>query len=106
MNASLAKGSNLLPLEREALLAAYSAPSRTLRRMRGGYVALDADVRTSGQATAQAFTGRVMNMLWRRGLIVYDELECPSRATLTRMGVERAAALTSSLTVQGFPHGK
>ncbi len=82
------------PLQRQALLAALAAPTHTLRRMRGGYVALDADVRTSGAATAHVFTGRLMNMLWRNNLVDFDQPDFPPHRhpQRPRQGRRRAAA--------------
>lgn len=84
------------PLQRQALLAALRTPNRSLRRSRGGYVALDADIRTSGKATAYAFTGRIMNMMWRAGLVDFDEPNFPSVVTLTKRGAEVAEQLLAS----------
>lgn len=81
------------PLQRQALLAALHAPTHTLRRMRGGYVALDADVRTSGTTTAHVFTGRLMNMLWRANLVDFDQPDFPHTVTLTDHGKRTAEQL-------------
>lgn len=76
----------LPPLQRDALLAALATPNHTLRRTRRGYIALDADVRKSGAATAHVFTGRLMNMLWRAALVDFDPPDYPSTVTLTTRG--------------------
>lgn len=81
------------PLQRQALLAALAAPTHTLRRMRGGYVALDADVRTSGAATAHVFTCRLMNMLWRNNLVDFDQPDFPTTVTLNARGKAAAEQL-------------
>lgn len=81
------------PLQRQALLAAFAAPTHTLRRMRGGYVALDADVRTSGAATAHVFTNRLMNMLWRNNLVDFDQPDFPTTVTLNARGKAAAEQL-------------
>lgn len=81
------------PLQRQALLAALATPTHTLRRMRGGYVALGADVTTSGPATAQAFTGRLVKMLWREGYVEFDQPEFPSTVKLNPHGRQTAQRL-------------
>ncbi len=84
---------HITPLQRQALLAALQSPTHTLRRMRGGYVALGADVTTSGPATAHAFTGRMMNMLYRDNLVDFDQPTFPDRVTLNAHGREIAEQL-------------
>lgn len=79
--------------EREALLAALQSPTHTLRRMRGGYVALGADVRTSGKATAYTVTRRMALRLERRGLVDFDQPEFPNVVTLNANGVALATRL-------------
>jgi hypothetical protein len=81
------------PLQREALLAALQSPTHTLRRMRGGYVALGADVRTSGKATAHLVTPRMAKRLEREGLADFDDPECPDAVTLNDQGVALAEQL-------------
>lgn len=81
------------PLQREALLAALQSPTHTLRRMRGGYVALGADVRTSGEATAHTVTRRMALRLEREGLVDFDDPFFPDRITLNARGVALAEQL-------------
>lgn len=85
------------PLQREALLAALQSPTHTLRRMRGGYVALGADVRTSGQATAHLVTRRMALRLEREGLVEFDDPMFPDTVTLNRKGIALAEQLRAQL---------
>jgi|SRR5690606_27812331 len=84
------------PLQREALLAALQSPNHTLRRMRGGYVALGADVRTSGAATAHTVTRRMALRLEREGLVDFDDPFFPDRVTLNARGLALAQQLRTS----------
>ncbi|GAB3305786.1 hypothetical protein [Luteimonas notoginsengisoli] len=86
------------PLQREALLAALQSPTHTLRRMRGGYVALGADVRTSGTATAHTVTRRMALRLEREGLVDFDDPDYPTVITLNAHGVALAEQLRSQPT--------
>ena len=84
------------PLQRAALLAALDSFMHTLRRMRGGYVALGASVRTSGPAVAHTVTRRMALRLEREGLARFDEPDFPTAVTLTPDGVVLAEQLRAA----------
>lgn len=84
--------SPLKPLERTALLTAFGAPTRTLKRTRGGFV--------SSTKPAQVFSRRVMNWLDERALIDFDNRMFPTVATLTKLGVQQAEALIEKARAQ------
>lgn len=81
----------LQPKMRDALLAAYQNPSRSLRRACGGFIATGTPIVTSGPRLYQAFTRRTVNRLDEAGLVTFDEPDFPNRITLTREG-ERVAS--------------
>lgn len=89
----MSTGPYVPPQQREALLAALQSPTHTLRRMRGGYVALGADVRTSGAATAHAVSRRMALRLEREGLADFDDPACPTVITLNAEGLALARQL-------------
>lgn len=100
----MASTPHIPPKERDALLAALQSPTHTLRRMRGGYVALGADVRTSGRATAHVVTRRMALRLEREGLVDFDDPEFPTVITLNAHGVALATQLRDAArTRQGCP---
>lgn len=78
------------PTVRAALLAALETPSHSLRRGPGGYVAFGRSIRTSGPASCEAFTRRVVNWLERDGLAEFDDPMYPTTVTLTNAGVSEA----------------
>lgn len=82
----------LKPLERTALLTTYGATGKSLQRTRGGFV--------SARKPAQIFTRRVMNWLYRRALIDFDDPLHPKVAMLTRMGLAQAEALINQAREQ------
>lgn len=84
------------PQQREALLAALQSPTHTLRRMRGGYVALGANVRTSGQATVHQVSRRMALRLEREGLVEFDHPVYPDRITLNADGLALAQQLRAA----------
>jgi hypothetical protein len=86
----------LQPKMRDALLAAYRTPSRSLRRACGGYIATGAPIRTSGPVLYQAFTIRTLNRLENAGLVAYDTPEFPTCITLTDAGVREANELAKA----------
>lgn len=86
----------LQPKMRDALLAAYRTPSRSLRRACGGYIATGAPIRTSGPVLYQAFTIRTLNRLENAGLVAYDTPEFPTCITLTDAGVREASELVQA----------
>jgi hypothetical protein len=75
----------LKPLERAALITASGATGYALRRTRGGFY--------SPKQPAAIFTRRVVNWLYERAMIDYDDPQFPTKATLTRRGREQAEAL-------------
>lgn len=75
----------LKPKERDALLTAYGAADKALRRTRGGFVCTTKPTRV--------FTRRVINWLDERALIDFDDRMFPTTATLSRLGVQHAEAL-------------
>lgn len=84
------------PLQRAALLAALDSPTHTFRRMRGGYVALGAPVRTSGTAAAHTMSRRMALRLEREGLVEFDDPEFPEVITLNANGVALAEQLRAA----------
>lgn len=79
---------HLTPLERDALLAAYNSPTRSLVRIRDGYMAQD-------QQHGRVFTGRLMNMLDRDGLVDFDPPTFPARVLLNSRGLAAAQQLAA-----------
>ncbi|RRU17152.1 hypothetical protein [Stenotrophomonas sp. 278] len=75
----------LKPMERAALIVARGDADNTLRRTRGGFC--------STKQPARVFTRRVMNWLYERALLDFDDPDCPAAATLTARGVAEADAL-------------
>ena len=75
----------LKPMERAALIVARGDSENTLRRTRYGFC--------SKKQPARVFTRRVMNWLYERALLDFDDPECPAAATLTPRGVAEADAL-------------
>lgn len=78
----------LKPLERAALITASGATGHALKRTRGGFY--------SPKQPAAIFTRRVVNWLYERALIDYDDPQFPTKATLTRLGQEQAGALVAA----------
>lgn len=72
-------------LERAALITASGAAGHALKRTRGGFY--------SPKQPANVFTRRVMNWLYERALIDYDDPNFPTLAKLTKSGMVQAAAL-------------
>lgn len=81
------------PKEREALLAALTSPTHKLRRMRGGFVAVAGDGRTSGTTTAYTVSKRMALRLEREGFVEFDHPEYPDVITLNDQGVALATQL-------------
>jgi hypothetical protein len=79
---------HLTPLERDALLCAYHSPTRSLVRIRDGYMAQD-------QRHGRVFTGRLMNMLDRDNLVEFDPPEFPQRVLLNSQGLAVAEQLAA-----------
>lgn len=77
----------LKPKERAALIVARGASDSTLRRTRGGFC--------SPMQPAKIFSRRVLNWLYERALLDFDDRECPALATLTARGKAEADALVA-----------
>lgn len=88
--------SDIKPLQRQALLAALTSPTRSLQRTRFGYVGATGTVTVSGIRHIAAFTGRLLNMLERDGLVDFDEPQWPNTATLTPAGLALAEQLQAA----------
>lgn len=84
---------DLKPLQRQALLAMQASPTHTLHRAGGGYVAFGANFATSGTKQIPVFTGRLVNMLERDGLVDFDPPQFPARVCLTTTGLQLAEQL-------------
>ncbi|MBB3822271.1 hypothetical protein FHT03_001046 [Xanthomonas arboricola] len=84
---------HLQPKAKAALKAAYTAQGRTLRRTRGGFAAMPAQVQTSGPLQIQAFTRRCINWLDNAGLVQLDDPQFPNTITLNPRGVAYAEQL-------------
>jgi len=78
----------LKPLERAALITASGAADHALKRTRGGF--------HSPKKPTAVFTRRVMNWLYERALVDYDDPQFPTKATLTARGQEQARALVAA----------
>lgn len=84
---------HLQPKAQAALKAAYTAQGRTLRRTRGGFAAMPAQVQASGPVQIQAFTRRCINWLDNAGLVQLDDPQFPNTITLNQRGVAYAEQL-------------
>lgn len=77
----------LKPMERAALIVARGSSNGTLKRTRGGFC--------SPKQPSRIFSRRVMNWLYERALLDFDDPECPGMATLTALGEAQADALVA-----------
>ena len=87
---------HLTPLERDALLEAARSPTHTLVRCGSVYqahYAHHAHHNTSGKRQIRVFTGRLVNMLERDGLVHFDPPQFPERVTLNAHGLVLAEQL-------------
>ncbi|WP_115528085.1 hypothetical protein [Xanthomonas arboricola] len=84
---------HLQPKAQAALKAAYGAQGRPLRRTRGGFAAMPAQVQTSGPVQIQAFTRRCVNWLDEAGLVQFDDPQFPNVITLNPRGIAYAEQL-------------
>lgn len=91
---------HLQPVARRALLAAYRSPGRSLRRIRGGFTALPAEVRTSGPVQTEVFTRRCVNWLDEAGLVSFDHRDCPSQVTVNARGAAYAQQMIAEQSAQ------
>lgn len=78
----------LKPMERAALIVARGATDNSLKRTRGGFC--------SPKQPARIFSRRVVNWLYERALLDFDDPDCPGVATLTKLGEAQADALVSA----------
>jgi hypothetical protein len=83
----------LTPLQATALREALRSPTRSLVRTGRHYSAPHAQPNSSGVQQVPVFTYRLVAMLERRWLVEFDEPQFPTRATLTRKGIELAEQL-------------
>ncbi|MGV8959232.1 MAG: hypothetical protein ACOH1V_02435 [Stenotrophomonas sp.] len=83
----------LQPVAKRALLAAHAAQGRTLRRTRGGFAGLPAQITTSSSAQIETFTRRAINWLDNAGLVAFDDPDFPSAVTLNPRGIAHAQQL-------------
>lgn len=81
----------LKPLERAALITANDAKDHVLKRTRGGFY--------SPKKPSAVFTRRVVNWLYERALIDYDDPNFPTQATLTKSGMAQASALVEQARI-------
>lgn len=86
----------LQPVAQRALLAAFAAQGLTLRRTRGGYAGLPAQITTSTTHTVEVFTRRAINWLDNAALITLDDPDFPSTVTLNTRGVAMAQQLLAA----------
>lgn len=77
----------LKAMERAALIVARGSSNSTLKRTRGGFC--------SPKQPSRIFSRRVMNWLYERALLDFDDPECPALATLTNLGKREADSLVS-----------
>ncbi|AZR24404.1 MULTISPECIES: hypothetical protein [Xanthomonas] len=84
---------HLQPKAQAALKAAYTSQGRTLRRTRGGFAAMPAQVQISGPVQIQAFTRRCINWLDEAGLVQFDDPQFPNVITLNPRGIAYAEQL-------------
>ncbi|WP_313456825.1 hypothetical protein [Stenotrophomonas sp.] len=77
----------LKPMERAALIVARGSSNSTLKRTRGGFC--------SAKQPSRIFSRRVMNWLYERALLDFDDPDCPGKATLTARGEAEADALVA-----------
>ncbi len=86
----------LQPVARRALLAAHASQGRALRRTRGGFAAVPAEIQTSGTLQVEGFTRRAINWLDNAGLVSFDDREFPSVVTLNARGIAEAEQLLAA----------
>lgn len=77
----------LKPMERAALIVARGDKNNALRRTRGGFC--------STKNPARIFSRRVVNWLYERALLDFDDPDCPGTATLTARGMVAADELVA-----------
>ncbi|MBD9368824.1 hypothetical protein [Xanthomonas sp. XNM01] len=87
---------HLQPVVRRALLAAHASQGHTLRRTRGGFAGLPAQVRTSAPVQVETFTRRAVNWLREAALAEFDSPTFPSAVTLNARGVAEAERLRAA----------
>jgi hypothetical protein len=85
----------LTPLQASALREALRSPTRSLVRNGRHYSAPHPQPNSSGVQKTPAFTYRLVAMLERLWLVEFDEPQFPTRASLTRKGIELAEQLVA-----------
>lgn len=90
----------LQPVAQRALLAAHTSQGRCLRRTRGGYAGMPAQVTTSTKVQIEVFTRRAINWLDNAGLVELDDPQFPRTITLNSRGVAYAQQLLAAGSVQ------
>lgn len=91
---------HLQPKAQAALKAAYRAQGRALRRTRGGFAAMPAQIQTSGPVQTEAYTRRCINWLDHAGLVQMDDPQFPAVVTLNQRGVAYAEELIAEETAK------
>ena len=86
---------DLSPLQREALLAAKTSGSGSLKRTCGGFQA-----EASGNPSSTVFTSRLVRAMYRSFLFVLDDESFPREAKLTTRGSALADLLQAQLSRQ------
>lgn len=85
---------SLKPLQRQALVAALLSPTHSFQRTRAGFIPAGIDgTHRSAVQHLPTFTLRLMRMLDRDYLAEFDDPAFPSRATLTKPGLQLAKQL-------------
>jgi hypothetical protein len=85
---------SLKPLQRQALVAALLSPTHSFQRTRAGFIPAGIDgTHRSAVQHLPTFTLRLMRMLDRDYLAEFDDPAFPSRATLTKPGLQLAQEL-------------
>lgn len=84
---------HLQPVARRALLAAHASQGRALRRTKGGFTAVPAQIHSSGPLQVEGFTRRAINWLDNAGLVTFDDPEFPQVVTLNARGIAEAEQL-------------
>lgn len=88
----LARASGRLPQRKpEDAVTAVRVGCHALKRTRGGFY--------SPKQPANVFTRRVINWLYERALIDYDDPNFPTQTTLTKSGMAQAAALVEQARI-------
>lgn len=87
---------HLKPVARRALLAAFHAQGHTLRRTRGGFAGIPAQIKTSSTVPVEVFTRRAINWLDEANLVAFDDPDFPRSVKLTASGIGMAKQLVAA----------